>query len=105
MDSHCHSVLGHDIRLTPERWAHIVESHDYMAGNYDLLLETLISPDQVVLTPNGEHYALRNYSSTIIGAKSCVVIYRDEDNGFVITSLLTSKPQQFVKRGVSVWKQ
>ena len=73
--------------------------------NYDLLLETLISPDQVVQSPEGEHYALRNYSSTSLGPKTCVVIYRDDDNGFVITSLLTSKPQQFVKRGVTVWKQ
>jgi hypothetical protein len=105
MESHCQSVLGHEIRLTAERWAHIVESHDYMAGNYDLLLETLISPDQVVQSPECEHYALRNYSSTSLGPKTCVVIYRDDDNGFVITSLLTSKPQQFVKRGVTVWKQ
>lgn len=105
MESRCQSVLGHEIRLTAERWAHIVESHDYMAGNYDLLLETLVSPDQVIQSSEGEHYALREYSSTILGAKTCVVIYRNEDEGFVITALLTSKPQQFVKRGVTVWEQ
>ena len=101
---HCESALGHVIRLTPERWAHIVESHDYMAGNLDLVLESVTSPQQVIQATSGEHYALRHYQSTILGEKTCVVVYRNESDGFVITALLTSKPKQFIKRGPTIWK-
>ena len=37
-----------EIRLTSERWSHIVESHDYMAGNQDIVFETLEDPDIIV---------------------------------------------------------
>jgi hypothetical protein len=39
------SKNGREIRLTAERWAHIVEAHDYMAGNQDLVFETVENPD------------------------------------------------------------
>ena len=31
--------------------------------------------------------------------------YKDIVDGFVITALLTSKPEQFVKRGKTIWKK
>lgn len=39
------SVNNIEIRLTSERWGHIVESHDYMAGCVNLLFETISDPD------------------------------------------------------------
>ncbi len=39
---------GKELRLTAERWSHIVEAHDYMAGNQDLVFETLEVPDYIV---------------------------------------------------------
>ena len=41
-----------------------------------------------------EHYALKSYDSTPVGKKTCVVIYKDIVDGFIITALLTSKPEQ-----------
>jgi hypothetical protein len=35
------SKRGIPVRLTHERLSHIVESHDYMAGHLDLVVETL----------------------------------------------------------------
>lgn len=99
------SILNHEIRLPNERWAHIVESHDYMAGYKDVVIETLTQPDKLIRASTGEHYALRYYASTHLGSKTCVVVYRDEPNGFVITALMTSKPQQFTKRGDTIWKK
>jgi len=32
---------GISIKLTYKQWTHIIESHDYMAGNLDLVLETV----------------------------------------------------------------
>lgn len=33
------------IRLTEERWFHIIESHDYMSGLSDSVLETIDGPE------------------------------------------------------------
>jgi hypothetical protein len=42
------SVDGVPIRLTEERWFHIVENHDEVAGYYDEVLDTVASPEVVV---------------------------------------------------------
>ena len=39
------SVDGVPIRLTEERWFHIVENHDDMAGHYEDVLEPLPIPN------------------------------------------------------------
>jgi uncharacterized protein YuzE len=41
------SVEGVPSRLTAERWFHIVENHDDMAGYYDDILETVENPDGI----------------------------------------------------------
>lgn len=41
------SVHGVPIRLSDERWVHIVEHHDDMAGYYHDVLETVRTPDRV----------------------------------------------------------
>jgi hypothetical protein len=52
------SKNGKEIRLTAERWSHIVESHDYMAGNQDLVFETIEAPDIIVRIKEDEFVAL-----------------------------------------------
>ncbi|MEW6067252.1 MAG: hypothetical protein AB1610_03015 [Nitrospirota bacterium] len=39
------------IHLTDERWVHIVENHDDMAGHYEDVLATLETPDYVIKVP------------------------------------------------------
>jgi hypothetical protein len=36
------------IRLTAERWYHIVENHDDLAGHYDNVLSVVENPDVVL---------------------------------------------------------
>ncbi|HEV8341877.1 MAG TPA: hypothetical protein VGR30_05845 [Candidatus Binatia bacterium] len=48
------------IRLTDERWFHIVENHDDLAGYYDQVLETIEDPD----------FILRGYGRALIAAKA-----------------------------------
>ena len=99
------SKNGKKIRLTAERWAHIVESHDYMAGNQDMVFETLESPDSIVSGVKDEFIAVRHYNKTSISEKHVVVIYKEEENdGFVITAFMTSKPEKIIKKGV-IWKK
>jgi hypothetical protein len=100
------SKNGISIRLTSERWAHIVEAHDYMAGNQDLVLETIEDPDFILRGERNEFIALKHYQKTSISEKNVVVVYKENpDDGFVITAFMTSKPEKILlKRGV-VWKK
>jgi hypothetical protein len=41
------SKAGVPVRLTEERWFHIVENHDDLAGYYDQVLEAVEDPDFV----------------------------------------------------------
>ena len=98
------SISGKVIRLTLRQWFHIVESHDYMAGNISNILETINSPDYIVKGSKDEFIALRHYSQTDLGEKHCVVVYKENKDGFVITAFFTSKPETIIKRGV-IWQK
>jgi hypothetical protein len=97
------SVHGHRIRLTLRQWRHISENHDYMAGNRTLVLETIAGPDELVAGEAGEILALRAYPQTNLTAKTAVVVYRDEPDGFIITAWLTSRADRVRGKGVQVW--
>lgn len=99
------SINGHSIRVTARQWAHVIENHDYMAGNLDKVLETLSQPNRIVSGQAGESLALKDYDSTNITRKTAVVVYRDEGDGFLITAFFTSKPEKIEKRGLLLWSQ
>ena len=98
------SASGKIIRLTYKQWFHIVESHDYMAGNISNILETVNSPDCIVKGFKGELIALKYYPKTNLGEKHCVVIYKENRDGFIITVFFTSRPETIKKRGV-IWQK
>lgn len=101
VDEALHIVIsfnGNSIRLTMKQWLHIVENHDYMAGNIDKVLETIAEPVELITGKNGEVLALREYLQTNITRKTVVVIYRDESDGFVITAFFTSRPDKIRRR-------
>lgn len=50
---------GVPIRLTEERWFHIVENHDDLAGYYDEVLETVEDPDFILQGYGGALIALK----------------------------------------------
>lgn len=99
------SVYGHIIRVTFKQWAHVTENHDYMSGNLDKVLETLSEPSRIIEGTQGASIALRDYDKTSISRKTCVVVYRDEPDGFMITAFLTSKPQKIEQRGRQLWSR
>ena len=99
------SKSGIPVRLTHERWSHIVESHDYMAGNLDLALEALADPDCVTFGVSDEVLALKLYPTTPLGRKHVVVVYREgREDGFVITAFMTSKADKIMQRGLQ-WQK
>ena len=99
------SVHGHRIRSTLRQWLHISENHDYMAGNRTLVLEAIAAPDEFVAGEAGETLAVRAYPQTNMTAKTAVVVYRDEPDGFIITAWLTSRADRVRAKGVQVWRQ
>jgi len=93
------SVDGVPIRLTEERWFHIVENHDDMAGRYDDVLETVADPDLVLPGYRGSLIAVRNYGKK----RYLFAVYRQvsRDDGFVITTYFGSK----INRKKAIWKR
>ena len=94
-----YSINQVPIRLTSERWFHIVENHDDVAGYYDDVLDTLENPDLVTPGYNGSLIAVKGYGHK----RYLSVIYRElsQDDGFVISAYFTSK----VNRKKSLWKK
>ena len=76
-----------------------------MAGNRTLVLETTADPDALVVGEAGETLALRAYPQTNLTAKTAVVVYRDEPDGFIITAWLTSRADRVRAKGVQVWSR
>ena len=92
------SVHGVRIRLTDERWRHISDRHPELTAHLDDLLLTVSDPDAVVRAPASALFALRR----LTGDRYVVVLYRetDREDGFVITSWLTSRADRFLRREV-----
>lgn len=66
---------GFTIRVTDERWIHITESHDYMAGYLDHVIETVEDPDWLVKGWADEIIAIKQYpvSSSVKKISGCGV--------------------------------
>ena len=102
MNDTARSINGIPIRLSDERWRHIVEHHDDLAGHFHDVLETIASPEAVYEGNAGEVLAV----STPRGSSVLVVVYREinPNDGFVITSFFTSRMRQIERRRL-VWKR
>jgi hypothetical protein len=92
---------GVPIRLTEERWFHVVETHDEMAGRYDEVLSAIEMPDYIIQGYGDALVALK-----MIGKKKFMtVIYKEigKKDGFVITAFLTSKVR--IEKEVVLWQK
>jgi len=91
------------IRLTKERWAHIIRGHPEMDGQKEKVLDTLDKPDCVQEGDFGTLVAVKLYQDTPLGTKHMVVIYKEVSgiDGFVLTAYFTRRPSD--TRRV-VWK-
>lgn len=83
------------IRLTDERWSHIIEEHCELAGMKTDVLEAVSHPDFVVLGKLDELLACKKYKDN----KYIVIVYKEEKkDGFIITAFLTSRLKSLKKR-------
>ena len=84
-----HSVNGVPVRLTDERWAHIVEVRDELAGRQQDVLDAVAHPDWVTRGYRGSLLAWKGY-----GRRGFLVVVFKEvssDDGFIITAYFTRK--------------
>ena len=89
------SRSGASIRLTDERWAHIIEEHGEISGIRALVLSAVQAPDRVLAGASGELLAVREAEP----GKWLVVVYRESGNdGFIITAFLTRRGRSLERR-------
>jgi hypothetical protein len=89
------SVNGVLIRLTDERWAHIIFRHAELREAQSEVLSVVAQPELVVLGDTGEYSALRE----IAKGKWLVVVYREQDEeGFIITAFTTRRAGYYLDR-------
>ncbi len=86
------SVNNVPIRLTDERWIHIVENHDDLAGYYDEILGIVESPDCVIKGYEVACIALKQVNA----AKYLAVVYKEISNndGFIISEVILWQQQK-----------
>jgi len=98
-----YSVNNIPIRLTDERWTHIVENHDDIAGYYFDVLETITNPKWVFEGDEDELWAVKLVSER----KAILAIYKElkeQNDGFIITAFFTTKIRKLLKRKI-IWQQ
>ncbi|MHB1681146.1 MAG: PBECR3 domain-containing polyvalent protein [bacterium] len=95
------SKNGVNIRITEERWFHIIENHNDLAGYYDYVPECIETPDFIIKGYNNALIALKNFS----GNKFLAVVYKEinENDGFVITAYFTNKVK--LEKEEILWKK
>ena len=94
-----YSVNRVPIRLTYERWYHIIENHDELASYFHEVLDTIEKPKFIARGNKGSLKAAKNFGRR----KWLVVIYKElsKKDGFVITAyFLDTKP-----KGEIIWQQ
>lgn len=95
------SKNGFPIRLPDERWIHIVENHDDLAGHMDDVLEAVENPDFIIQGYNDALIAL----SEVRKDKFLAVVYKEleREDGFIITAYFSSKIK--ISREVILWRR
>jgi hypothetical protein len=85
------------IRLTDERWEHIVSNKEYMESRYDDVLRAIDHPTMILRGYNGSLVAVLNLSRNSF----LHVVYREvkKDDGFVITAFIA----RTVNRSQKIW--
>lgn len=98
------SRAGVPIRLTDERWRHVVTRHPEMAGQRDLVVETLADPDMIQQGDVGELLATRFFERSPLTKKHLVVANREIDgvDGFLLTAYVTRRPSM---QRITIWKR
>jgi hypothetical protein len=91
------------IRLTTERWEHIIKRHPEMENQKDHVLETITNPDFIQKGDFSVLIAVKFYEKSPLTSKYLVTMYKEalKSDGFVITAYYVTKPSE---RRQKLWK-
>lgn len=95
-------VFGRIIRLSDERYRHLVSSHQEMSHQLRKIKETLLSPSKVVQSNSDLNVLLyyKRFSQTVVGNKFlCIVVKSMENDYFILTAYFTDT----IKQGLVIW--
>jgi hypothetical protein len=93
------SKHGISIRLTDERWEHIITEHGELSESRVAVLQVIRDPERILTGGNGERMAIREIEPD----KWLVVVYREgERDGFIITAFWTRRYRSLERREV-IW--
>ncbi len=95
------SKNGVPIRLTEQRWYHIIENHDDLAGYYDEVLSVVEEPDYIIKGYRDACIALKEMKEN----KFLAVVFKEvnREDGFIITAYFTSKIK--LEKEVILWEK
>jgi hypothetical protein len=98
------SQNGVSVRLTDERWQHIIHRHPEMNSQREQVLATISKPDMIQLGDTGEFLAIRYLRHTPVGSKFMIVAYRESnsEDGYVLTAYFTNQPAAWRRM---LWKR
>lgn len=83
------------VRLTDERWNHILEGHPELVNNKTDVLKVVSNPQCIFEGKSGELIGTRE----IKPGKWLVVVYKElGSDGFIVTAYSTSRFQSLTKR-------
>lgn len=84
-----YSINAAPIRLTDERWEHIIDQHSYMPAYFEMMLDTAEDPEYILRGYRGTLSAVR----TLGRRKYLHVVYRERSaaDGFIITAYIKPK--------------
>jgi hypothetical protein len=97
------SVKGVGIRLTEERWNHIVSRHKELKSYAPKVLLAVEKPDLIIAGKGGAYIAIKYFRK--IKPPYLIVAYRETSNvdGFIITAHFISNIRDVRRRRI-VWK-
>src|SRR5947207_1494070 len=93
------SIDGVPIRLTEERWEHIITQHPYMTAYYERMLDAVEDPEYILRGHRGALVAVET-----LGRRKYLLVFCRElssSDGFIITAFIQPRRQ----RGRIVWRR
>jgi hypothetical protein len=98
------SIKGIQIRLTEERWSHIIQRHKELKNHAIKVLSAVEKPDFVIVGKADAFIAVKYFAS--IKPPYIIVAYREisDMDGFIITAHFISNINELRRRRI-VWQK
>ena len=93
------SVNGVPIRLTDERWEHIIDSHPEMSSFRETVLDAVENPDYILASRRGALTAV-----VVLGRKAFLHVFyveKSRRDGFILSALVEEK----MNKATIVWRK